>query len=85
MDILLNLLITIVVVVGIFLLCRELMCWYWKINEMLSEQKKTNQLLTELVRSTGPEGAAAANKILKGEIDQAPRSEGSWEDLKKKK
>jgi len=24
------------VVVGAFLLCREVLCWYWKINEMLT-------------------------------------------------
>ena len=36
----------------IFLVCREIVCWYWKINqntrvleEILKEQKRTNAIL----------------------------------------
>jgi len=33
----------------IFLLARELWCWYWKINEIVKLQKETNKLLKELI------------------------------------
>lgn len=36
------------VVIGIFFLCRELMCWYWKINKHLENQQTIIQLLTKI-------------------------------------
>jgi hypothetical protein len=35
-----SLLIIIAIVVGVFLLLRELFCWYWKINQRISLQKE---------------------------------------------
>jgi hypothetical protein len=40
----------IVLLFGISLLLRELMCWYWKVNERIELQKKTNDLLIEISR-----------------------------------
>ena len=37
------------VIIGIFFLCRELMCWYWKINQSLENQEKMISLLQQLV------------------------------------
>jgi len=38
-------LITIAILMVIFLICRELMCWYWKINEMVSLLKSIDEKL----------------------------------------
>ena len=35
--------------VGLFLLLREVMCWYYKINERISVQQETNKLLGRLL------------------------------------
>lgn len=36
-------------VIGIFFLCRELMCWYWKINKSIENQERIILLLEQLV------------------------------------
>lgn len=45
--------VTILVIVGIillvFLILREVMCWYWKINERITLQQETNLLLKKLI------------------------------------
>lgn len=43
-----DLLIVLVITIAIFFLCRELMCWYWKINEHLENQKKIIEKLDKL-------------------------------------
>ena len=35
----------IIVLVGIFFACRELMCWYYKINKIISLMEEQNSLL----------------------------------------
>jgi hypothetical protein len=35
--------------VGIFLLCREIMCWYFKINKLIEGQTQTNILLKRIL------------------------------------
>ena len=47
-----NFLISLLIIIGIFLLLREFWCWYFKINKVaglleqqLEEQKKSNELL----------------------------------------
>lgn len=39
--------ISIVVGIIVFLLIREVLAWYWKINERISNQRTTNELLQE--------------------------------------
>lgn len=34
----------------LFILLRELFCWYWKINQMVKNQAETIELLKELVK-----------------------------------
>ena len=33
----------------VFLIVREVMCWYWKINDLLSEVKRSNELQAEIL------------------------------------
>ena len=45
-----TLIVFIFVLLGIFLLCRELNCWYWKINrriELLEEQNNSLKTIIE--------------------------------------
>lgn len=51
------LIISIVVLILLFLVFREVVCWYYKINESISLQIKTNELLEIL----------SANKSLNSE------------------
>lgn len=53
------LLLTLAVFVGIFLLLREVFCWYWKINERISLQRETNRLLQAIADSEVAAGALA--------------------------
>lgn len=41
---------SIVALIGVFLLIRELVMWYYKINERIELQKKNNKLLEELIQ-----------------------------------
>jgi hypothetical protein len=47
-----TLLIILVVGVLIFLLLREVNCWYWKVNRRIELQEETNDLLKKLVSKT---------------------------------
>ncbi len=38
-----------VILIIIFLIIRELVMWYWKINERIELQKETNELLKKLI------------------------------------
>lgn len=38
----------ILILVILFVLCRELLCWYWKINESIKNQKEIIRLLRKL-------------------------------------
>lgn len=42
--------ICIVVLVVVFLICREINNWYWKINERIALQKETNAYLSTACR-----------------------------------
>ena len=42
-------LIIIIVIISIWFLIRELICWYYKINERVKLQKETNELLEKLL------------------------------------
>ncbi len=45
--------VSLVFLAGIFILLRELMCWYWKINKMIEEKTKTNILLSKILIQMG--------------------------------
>jgi hypothetical protein len=40
---------TLILVIGLFLIFRNMVCWYYKINDRIELQKKTNRLLEELI------------------------------------
>ena len=42
-------LIILLLFIGLFFAFREIMCWYYKINAMLDETRKTNALLQRLL------------------------------------
>ena len=46
-------LVAIVIFAGLFMLLRGLMCWYWKINELIGLQK---EILAELRAANGKRG-----------------------------
>ena len=50
-DALVTSLIGLVVVLLIFLICREVICWYWKINKVVELLEKQNKLLTSILES----------------------------------
>lgn len=45
---LVSLLVTLVVVALIFLVCREIVCWYWKINRAVELLERQNVLLERI-------------------------------------
>lgn len=44
-----TILVIVIIFLLIFLILREVICWYWKINERITLQKETNQLLKKLI------------------------------------
>ena len=50
MDFTLIIIISIIALVVIFLLLRELNCWYWKINERIELAKRQNLLLEKILQ-----------------------------------
>ena len=53
-----TLIITLVVMVGVFILCRELLCWYWKINTMVKNQDEIIRLLKKIAKEEHSEGSS---------------------------
>ena len=47
-----TLIIGLLITITIFLLIRELICWYYKINVRVELQKETNNLLRSLIEKT---------------------------------
>ena len=43
-----SLLITLLILLVIFLICRELVCWYWKINRAVELLERQNVLLERI-------------------------------------
>ncbi|MDD3944915.1 MAG: hypothetical protein PHS38_09390 [Bacteroidales bacterium] len=50
-DIIMYVVIAIIVLVLIFLLLKEVICWYWKINKRVSLMEETNHLLRTYIAS----------------------------------
>lgn len=49
----------VIVVVVLWLLLRELVCWYYKINERITLQKETNELLKKLLQKMSEKEASS--------------------------
>lgn len=74
-----GLFIFLVIIIVIFLICREIVCWYWKINETLSVLKEIRDLLKHSSLASNTEGASentvsSSKKII--QIDDAPKGPG---------
>jgi len=50
MDSFSTIIISVVVFVAVFLILREVFCWYWKINERISLQQEQNGILKKILR-----------------------------------
>ena len=48
-------LIVVVILVVVFLILREVNCWYWKINERVSLQKEQNSILKKILKELNNE------------------------------
>ena len=48
-----SLFIAIAIIVIVFLVAREIVLWYWKINTIVKNQEKTNYLLKKYIESKG--------------------------------
>jgi len=48
-DLIVYIIIAIVINIIIFLICREIVCWYFKINERIGLQEETNGLLRQIL------------------------------------
>ena len=44
------------ILIGLFFLCREILCWYWKINKMVENQEEIIKLLKEIAKKDCPSG-----------------------------
>ncbi len=52
-DVFIGLIITLAILIALFFILRELNNWYWKINERISIQHKTNFLLEKISMQLG--------------------------------
>jgi len=46
-----SLIISLIFIIVLWLLLRELVCWYYKINQQIDNQNKTNELLEKILKS----------------------------------
>lgn len=51
-DFIWNLFVFLFVLFVVFIICRELMCWYWKINKMVSNQEEIIRLLRKIANES---------------------------------
>ena len=49
-----EIIVILVVVIGVFFLIREVICWYYKINKQIELQEETNSLLKKLIEVNTP-------------------------------
>lgn len=67
-----SVLIVLLICVIIFIICRELLCWYYKINKMVSNQEEIIRLLKKIAN----ENNAPTNETKLGE-----QKKGIFKDL----
>jgi hypothetical protein len=65
MSVVAILIITLIVFIVVFLLARELFCWYSKINERIILQQRTNLLLEQVIKQLGGKLESNENLIVK--------------------
>ena len=69
-DVSVVLFVTLVIIIILFFVLRELFCWYWKINRRISLQYKTNFLLEKISMQLG---ATDIDEITIEEIETGKR------------
>ena len=82
--------ITLIIFILILILVRGFWLWYWKVNNILKNQQKTNELLEQIinVNISGKrygkleEGEVIVKNTLTSEVKKTTREK--WEDLKAK-
>lgn len=53
-------LVVIAIVVGLFFVFREAVCWYWKLNELADNTAKNNELLSEILEAVSRDSTITA-------------------------
>jgi hypothetical protein len=65
------------IVIGIFLLIRWFMLWYWKVNTIVENQEKSNDLLLKILievqRENNPSGSTKSNVMSEEEVAEQVR------------
>ena len=64
----LTLLMILSITLFLFLICREVVCWYFKINVRVELQKETNNLLKQLVNGTKKNNSTYSEPAQKEEV-----------------
>lgn len=59
-----TLIVVLIVSVAIFLVCREIVCWYFKINELNSKLDTTNKTLADIRDLLAHSAAASTAQLL---------------------
>ncbi|EHJ48571.1 hypothetical protein DFW101_2567 [Solidesulfovibrio carbinoliphilus subsp. oakridgensis] len=58
-------LVTLLILLALFLVCREIVCWYWKINKAVELLERQNVLLERIeARLSAPAAPAAAPPLV---------------------
>lgn len=57
----------VIIVIALFFALREVTCWYFKINNIVADQAKTNLLLTKILQQLG--GSLENKSETKVEVD----------------
>lgn len=45
-----GILVALLIVVGLFIICREIVCWYWKINQIVTVNQSIDKNIERLVQ-----------------------------------
>jgi len=84
-DVMIGLIVALAILIILFFVLRELNCWYWKINERVTLQYKTNFLLEKISMQLG---ASDLDEITIEEIETGKRKKvniDKWIEHKMKK
>src|SRR6056297_289607 len=81
-DFIQNILITFLIIAVIFLILREVMCWYWKINESISLLKEIRDLLKNNQKLSNVDNKNIKNAMKSDNIIKSNLSESELTELK---
>jgi hypothetical protein len=73
----------ILVLFFLFLICRELFCWYWKINTRIKLQEETNSMLRQLLEKNSYACFTNSTENFKEEKGKEEPFYGDPDELKK--